>query len=446
MKKFYILLFFSISLNAQIIEFPDNVFKTRLLSASTSNDIAKNSAGQNFKIDANNNGEIELTEALLVYELDISTHPLNTFNDVFDLTGISNFENLKVLSCFGNQITSLDLTNLSNLEEIQCSNNLLINLDVSNLGQLKSLKSSYNSLNTLNLAGLVNLELLFVHNNNLSNLDLNETPNLIGLICFNNNFNYLDLSITPNLVYVACSENSITNLNISGLIHLEQISASTNLISSIDLSGLENLKFLSLSNNTISEINVSNLFNLIQFDISSNNLSELDCSQSGVSQLFCNSNPNLTSINVRNNVVSFSDPDMLYFAFDFDNLPLLESICMDEGEVNNLNHTNYNSSESTLVYTGENCDILTEVPPLSVDNFELVSIKIYPNPTQNIFSISTDSSVTIKSVTIFNSIGQRLKSFSSEDSFFDISDFVSGVYFIKIETDQGFVNERIIKK
>jgi Leucine-rich repeat (LRR) protein len=446
MKKFYLLLFFSISLNAQVIDFPDNVFKNRLLSANTSNGIAKNNSGQNIKIDANNNGEIELTEALLVYELDISTHPLSTVNDVFDLTGISNFQNLKKINCLGNQISSLDLTELSNLEDLHCNNNDLIQLDVTNLSQLKSLKSAYNNLNTLDLTGLDNLEYLFVHSNNLSDLNINETPNLIGFICYDNNFTSLDLSVTQNLLYVSCSDNAITDLNVNGLFQLEQINASANLISSIDLSGLDNLNYLTLSNNTISDINVSNLSNLIQFDIAYNDLSELDCSQSGVIQLFCNNNPNLTTINTRNANVSYSDPDLLYFAFNFDNLPLLESICMDEGEVYNLNHTLYNLNENVVVYTGENCDIVTVVPPLSVDNFENSSVTIYPNPIQDIFSISANSIINRSTVTIFNSIGQRLKTFSKDSSFFDISDLMSGIYYLKIETDQGTISEKIIKK
>lgn len=467
MKKLYILLLFSISLNAQVIEFPDNMFKTRLLSANTSNGIAKNSSGQNFKIDANNNGEIELTEALLVYELNLSTSPINTYNDVFDLTGISNFQNLKVLNCNGNQLTSLNLSGLSNLEDVNCNNNDLINLEIANLGQLKSLKCAYNNLNTLDLAGLENIETLYVHSNNLSSLNLNATPNLVFFNCDENNFASLDLTILPQIRMAVCSNNSILNLNVNGLSNLEELIASGNSISTLNLNGLDELRYMLLSENNFSEINISNLLNLSYLDISSNPLtalncdgllnltylmvngtliSELNCSQTGIIQLFCGNNPNLTAINTRNNLNSYSDPDMLFFAFYFDNLPLLESICMDDDEVYNLNYTEYNSNENVLIYTDENCDVLTEVPPLSVDNFETFSFKIYPNPTQDSFSISTSSTVNISKVTIYNSIGQRLESFSTDKSNFDISDFMSGIYYLNIETDQGTITEKIIKK
>jgi hypothetical protein len=81
-----------------------------------------------------------------------------------------------------------------------------------------------------------------------------------------------------------------------------------------------------------------------------------------------------------------------------------------------------------------------------VDNFENSSVTIYPNPTQDIFSISANSIINRSTVTIFNSIGQRLKTFSKDSSFFDISDLMSGIYYLKIETDQGTISEKIIKK
>lgn len=469
MKKLYILLLFSISLNAQVIAFPDNVFKTKLLSADTSNGLAKNNLGQNIKIDINNNGEIELTEALLVYELNLSTSNINDIDDIFDLTGILNFQNLKILNCNGNQLTSLDFSSLSNLEEIYCNSNDLINLVVANLGQLKSLECSNNIINELDLSGLVSLETLKFNANGLSstNLDFNETPNLSHLECYINNISTLNVSMLPQLKHLECDTNNMLSLNIENLGLLEEVHAFGNSISEINLEGLDALRYLNLSDNNISDINVLNLNNLNYFNISYNPISvlncdgllnltdlqvietlvsELNCSQTGVRQLFCNNNPNLVTINTRNNIISYSDPDLLYFIFDFDNLPILESICMDDDEVYNLNYTDYNSNENVLIYTGENCDVLTEVPPLNVDSFESLSFKIYPNPTQNSFSISTSSSVNISKVTIYNSIGQHLKSFSTDKSNFDISDFMSGIYFVKIETDQGSINERIIKK
>ena len=43
--------------NAQIVNIPDANFKAKLLSANSTNGVAKNAAGQNMVIDGNSNGE-----------------------------------------------------------------------------------------------------------------------------------------------------------------------------------------------------------------------------------------------------------------------------------------------------------------------------------------------------------------------------------------------------
>lgn len=64
---------------------PDTNFKAKLLSANTSNGIAKNSNGQNIILDTNYNGEIETTEALNVYRLEFYS------SNISNITGITNF-------------------------------------------------------------------------------------------------------------------------------------------------------------------------------------------------------------------------------------------------------------------------------------------------------------------------------------------------------------------
>lgn len=68
MKKTLLLLMAltSVVLQAQIINIPDPIFKGLLLQADTDNTIAGL-----VKIDANDDGEIEQSEALSVYELNL---------------------------------------------------------------------------------------------------------------------------------------------------------------------------------------------------------------------------------------------------------------------------------------------------------------------------------------------------------------------------------------
>ncbi len=80
---------------AQIVNIPDANFKAKLLESSSTNQIAQNLSGSYFAIDANNDGEIQVSEALQVGELEIIDP--NTFTFILSYTGILSFANLKSL-------------------------------------------------------------------------------------------------------------------------------------------------------------------------------------------------------------------------------------------------------------------------------------------------------------------------------------------------------------
>jgi hypothetical protein len=61
MKKIYFLFLLVVfQVNSQIVNIPDANFKAKLLQADVTNYIAKNLSGNYFKIDQNNNQQIEL--------------------------------------------------------------------------------------------------------------------------------------------------------------------------------------------------------------------------------------------------------------------------------------------------------------------------------------------------------------------------------------------------
>ncbi len=68
MKKIYFLLLafsFFTTANSQIVNIPDANFKAKLLTANTTNTIAKNLFKNYIKIDVNNDGQIQESEAIL---------------------------------------------------------------------------------------------------------------------------------------------------------------------------------------------------------------------------------------------------------------------------------------------------------------------------------------------------------------------------------------------
>ncbi len=301
MKKFSLVLFtfiFSIS-KVQTIDFPDANLKARLLLAENGNGIAYNN-GNSFKIDSNNDNEIQVSEALLVnnlvlnncgissligLEYFINLIHLNFGNNSISTVDLTPFTNLVGFDAYNNNLTNLNVSNLSQLTNFSCNNNQLSSLTVSNLNSLHTIHCSQNQLTTLNVSGLPNLTQLNCRNNQLTNLDLNNQSHLNILNCSNNylaslfikngsNESSLNLDFlnNPNLQYVCADDFQITQVqnkiilygysncfvnsyctfvsggnfyNISGLIHYDEVNDGCD---SFDIA-YPNLK-LSISNET----------------------------------------------------------------------------------------------------------------------------------------------------------------------------------------------------
>ncbi|MDN3677775.1 T9SS type A sorting domain-containing protein [Flavobacterium paronense] len=223
MKNFYtafIFFVFTTFLQAQVINFPDANFKAKLLLASPNNWTAKNISNAYFKIDSNNDGEIEVSEALEVYYLDVRSNYDGTGpNNITSLIGIEYFTNVYDLDCAFNQISDLDVSSLTNLQIFRCDSNILTNLNISGLTHLISLSYGNNSipifhnyLPNLDLSHLINLEELYCGESHLTNLDVSALINLRILICYYNQLTSLDVSGLNNLRTIFCEGNLMEEL------------------------------------------------------------------------------------------------------------------------------------------------------------------------------------------------------------------------------------------
>lgn len=166
--------------SAQIVNIPDNNFKQKLLTSSTGNDVAKDVDGNNMKIDVNNDGEIQESEALNVYELRIAS------SSIADLTGIEAFTNLTFLYCSFNNLEAIDVSNNTNLVDLVCSSNELTAIDVSNNINLVNLNCMSNNLTTIDLSNNVNLYNLIIDSNDISSLDFSNNPSIGNFRALNN--------------------------------------------------------------------------------------------------------------------------------------------------------------------------------------------------------------------------------------------------------------------
>ena len=203
MKKIYFLvlvlaLFFFNGLSAQVINFPDANLKAKLLTAVNGNKVPVASVQYlnpgyptyYNEIDTNNDGEIQISEALLIKSLDISN------GNITDLTGLSYFSNLHTLFCHSNKISNLSELNLiPSLVQFQMNYNTgsLSQIDLSNLINLKTLTCISDKLTVINVSKNVSLESISCQDNKITSLDVSNCPNLNWLVSFYNQLEFLNI-------------------------------------------------------------------------------------------------------------------------------------------------------------------------------------------------------------------------------------------------------------
>jgi len=124
--------------------FPDEIFRNYLLT-----------------LDCGIDGVLTEDEIMGVTELDVSE------KNISDLTGIGLFTELKELSCYGNNLTSLDLSRNTKLTSISCGWNRLTSLDVSKNVALEYLWCENNRLTSLNVSNNKKLRILSCHDNQI---------------------------------------------------------------------------------------------------------------------------------------------------------------------------------------------------------------------------------------------------------------------------------------
>ncbi|MBO9584706.1 MAG: T9SS type A sorting domain-containing protein [Flavobacterium sp.] len=352
MIKNYLLLLglcFFTSLNAQVINIPDANFKAKLLLANATNTIAKDLNSNYFKIDSNNNGEIELSEALNVTYLDVKD------SNISSMTQLGNFSNLTDLNCSNNNLEVLDVSSLKKLDRLVCSSNLITDLTLSDLNKIRTLICAQNKLTSLNVTNLVNLAIFECNDNALSTLDVSNSSVLMELVCYKNKLTELklpnssllwffrcaqnllpslDIAKLPNLQYLDFWDNKINSLDFSNSKKITDCYGGANPMESIDLSNLKLLKALWIGHTLIKSLDISNLKNLKDFNVS-------DC-------------PNLEFLNIKNGAtenLSFLESALSslgYGGLNLSNCPNLRYICDDDLDLTLV-------TEKIAPYKYENC-------------------------------------------------------------------------------------------
>jgi hypothetical protein len=297
---------------AQIVNIPDAAFKAKLLSADVTNSIATgiSSGGLNIKIDANNNGEIEVSEAQQVNVLRLYG------GGITDVTGIAAFSNLGMLDISGNnmtslnlssntslgelnidasnQLTSVNLTNCNSLVRIFCNSLSLTSLNLENKPQLKYVYI-FSPLTTFSVSGSTQIIELNVENTQLTTFDASNLQKIFVFYVRNNpllsNINFTN----ANMEIIDISKNNLSSVSIQNQSFLRTVDCSQNHLTSFYAPGCPDMRIITCYNNLLTGLNLSTYPLLTTLDCHNNTIQSLDLSQ----------NPEFYSINCATNGMTF---------------------------------------------------------------------------------------------------------------------------------------------
>ena len=211
-------------------------------------DFAKELQKQGIIADAENITPEDMEKIATMTELDVSGTYENP-GTLTSLQGIEYFESLTQLSCYYNQLTSLDISANTALTTLWCYNNSLTSLDVSGCTALTELSCPFNQLTSLDLSVNTALTGLSCSSNQLTTLDVSANTALTELYCYGNQLTSLDVSANMALMWLSCAYNSLETLDISKNTALTQLDCSSNSLTTLDVSANTALTWLSCENN-----------------------------------------------------------------------------------------------------------------------------------------------------------------------------------------------------
>ncbi|WP_411810872.1 T9SS type A sorting domain-containing protein [Chryseobacterium scophthalmum] len=345
MRKIYLIMFLIMCTvsNAQIVNIPDANFKAKLLAADVTNSIASTSSGSfNIKIDTNNNGEIEVSEAQQVGILRLYG------GGISDLTGIASFSNLGSLNISGNNMTSINLSSNLNLGELSVDgNSQLSSINVTNSNQLHRIYVNVAAITTLDLQNKPLLKKLYIQNTPLTSLNITNCPMIQEIGITNTQLATLDASNLPNvenfsaqnnpllsnidftnsnMETIQIRNNNLSNINIQNQSNLRVLDFGLNDVTNLTATGCPQLVTLICDNNLLTNLNLSNYPLLYRLECFNNNINTLDLSQNPLFENLKSNGNGMNFLNIKNGKVQQANMSFIH------NNPSLV-VCCDTDEL-----------------------------------------------------------------------------------------------------------------
>ncbi|MEO9571859.1 MAG: T9SS type A sorting domain-containing protein [Polaribacter sp.] len=406
-----------------------------------------------------------------------------------NVTGVINLERLEA---YENELTALDVSTNTKLTWLSLHDNLLTKIDITKNINLETFGCYKNNIKILNVSNSPNLKLFYCHNNDLEYLNIDKGNNL---------WQDFNATLNPNLTCIQVFEKSWSDQYLFGKIDdtasfsedcnsvWEVYTEDSNLDSALlSITGLDSnndgeITYEEAQNFTgdldLSEQNITSIAGLEAFtnvtsiDVSGNKLTDISYLFNTSITLFSKTTGKKRTVFKTNTtgIKILNASDNLLEEIDVSNIETLTNLNVSDNKLTYLNiSNNANGILETLDVTGntnlsciqvDNIDeaetktkwikdataaynTYCEKTSLSTNEFLKENVLIYPNPVNDFINISLSNGLQLKSIEVYNIVGKKIK--SSDNKEIILKEFVSGIYFVKVNTDKGSINQKIIKR
>ena len=338
----------------------------------------------------------------------ISTGWNGAVNFYADVSIMNIYGNVSEFNCSSNNanITGLDVTNNTGLKSLYCRENNIAYLDLSGQANLLELYCYSNNISAITFSGCNSLKYIECYEYNISSLDLTNFSALEYIDCYSNNISNIEFTGCNNLMYIDCSENNLSSLDVSWLTALEDLYCISNNISTININGCDSLNFIFCFGNNLSACAIDSI--LYQLPIIQGEYMGKIYIKNGTFA----TNPG--ALTCRDTLATNRNWKVWDFNYDDDNPIIIEN-------------TTY------------------ECPDFSViEEISASSINIYPNPASN--NLNVECEERINNLELYDAIGRMLirKTNVLDNTSIDVSNLESGMYILKIRTENGSGEYKII--
>ena len=109
---------------------------------------------------------------------------------------------------------------------------------------------------------------------------------------------------------------------------------------------------------------------------------------------------------------------------------------------------NDNSAAATTASTTMRLDTVSMTSVLGTNDFLSSNFSVFPNPVKNVINFSNDANAVVSLVEMTDLNGRVIKSqkVNATEGQISVSDLATGMYMMKITTDQGVAVKKIVKQ